>query len=67
MTAKEMFEKCGFVLKENSKLHIWYVYKGYIDIIFYKQRKCYVDDADKIDMQLHIAINKQCQELGWIE
>lgn len=67
MTAKEMFEQNDFQLKENSNERIWYEDMNCNSVVFYKKRKCYVDDVDKKDMKLHVAINIQCKELGWIE
>lgn len=67
MKAKEMFEQNDFELKENSNEFIWYEDINCNSVIFYKKRKCYADDVYKKDMKLHLAINKQCQELGWIE
>lgn len=67
MKAKEMFEKNDFEVKESSDERIWYEDMNCNSVIFYKKRKCYVDDVEKKDMQLHLAINMQCHELGWIE
>lgn len=47
MTAQEMFEENGFEVKGNSDERIWYEDMNCNSVIFYKKRKCYVDDVEK--------------------
>lgn len=77
MTAQEMFEAIGLVPFFETKYLI--VYENFpdnkkerIDVIFYlknKKIRAYYVENDKdvfIDMTLLKAINKQCEELGWL-
>ena len=77
MTAREMFEAIGFVPFFKTKDLIIYENfpdnkKERIDVIFYlknkKIRAYYVENDEDvfIDMTLLKAINKQCEELGWL-
>lgn len=75
MTAKEMFEKQGFSYRSTDDL-IEYLFKSinsrwYLKIIFDLKNKNYstieCDDCATIDMEIHKAIQKQLEELGWLE
>lgn len=78
MEAKEMFEAIGFVPFFKTKDLIIYENfpdneKERIDVVFYlkiKQIRVYYVENDEdvfIDMTLLKAINKQCEELGWLD
>lgn len=77
MTAREMFEAIGFVLFFKTKDLIIYENfpdneKERINVVFYlkiKQIRVYYVETDEdvfINMPLLKAINKQCEELGWL-
>lgn len=75
MTAKEMFEKLGY--QKNKRNGMFYlIYKKKIDgefcyVVFdIYDKTFYVEydyEAMNISMQELKAINKQCQELGWLD
>ena len=77
MTAREMFEAIGVVpfFKTNDLI----IYENFpdnekerINVVFYlkiKQIRVYYVETDEdvfINMPLLKAINKQCEELGWL-
>ena len=76
MSAKEMFEKIGYVEYKNSSM---FAVKSYINKNFIEEPIIYFDDVfgqkqickegkkGKLDIYLHElkAINKQVEELGW--
>lgn len=71
-TADEMFKKLGyeisnseFVEKLNTTTNT-VIDNGYIKIIFYNNETMSIDADDILNMQELQAINKKCQELGWI-
>ena len=77
MTAREMFEAIGFVPFCKTKDLIIYENfpdneKERINVVFYlkiKQIRVYYVETDEdvfINMPLLKAINKQCEELGWL-
>ena len=74
MTAKEMFEELGYQRNaENEKIIYLIETKGsfyYQEIIFNLVKKVIVIDGNflevAIESNLLKAINKQCEELGWI-
>lgn len=74
MTAQEMFEKLGYQRNvENEKIIYLIETKGsfyYQEIIFNLVQKVIVIDGNflevAIENNLLKAINKQCEELGWI-
>lgn len=74
MTAREMFEKLGYQRNvENEKIIYIIETKGsfyYQEIIFNLVKKIIVIDGNflevAIENNLLKAINKQCEELGWI-
>ena len=78
MEAKEMFEAIGFVPFFKTKDLIIYENfpdneKERINVVFYlkiKQIRVYYVENDEdvfVDMTLLKAINKQCEELGWLD
>ena len=81
MEAKEMFEKLGYEYKKDND-YIKYTLKKYIsnsyNILFYLDEKlicCYIsndspfspDEPYEIGINELQAINKQIEELGWLE
>lgn len=77
MTAREMFEAIEFVPFFKTKDLIIYENfpdneKERINVVFYlkiKQIRVYYVETDEdvfINMPLLKAINKQCEELGWL-
>lgn len=74
MTAKEMFEKLGYQRNAEKEEIIYLIEtKGsfyYQEIIFNLLQKVIVIDGNflevAIERDLLKAINKQCEELGWI-
>ena len=78
MSAKEMFEKLGYEYVETNNYieYIKYYYKHWIfkdyqKIIFFKSPIYDLDIFDRlgttINRDLLQAINKQVEELGWLE
>lgn len=80
MTAKEMFEELGFKLYIDNVIEKSYRIKhdenfsgndpfNWDYVSFDLKDKTYKVDSmiDGIDIKLHKAIHKQCDELGWIE
>lgn len=71
--ADEMFEKLGYevsnseFVEELNTTTNTVVDNGYIKIIFYNNKTMLIDADDILNMQELQAINKKCQELGWIE
>ena len=71
MTAQEMFEELGYKLTENNESKLEYTFKGFIDtvITFNIDEKIYwtstLGRASAISNNIHKAINKQCEGLGW--
>ena len=77
MSAKEMFENLGLEYKE-CKYHGEVVSISYVNkynystkIRFDLENKRYIayfgnDTAGNVDIDLHKAINKQIEELGWL-
>ena len=72
-TADEMFEELGYTVSKGTwEEHLntttnTVVDNGYIKIIFYNNKTISIDADDILNMQELQAINKKCQELGWIE
>ena len=67
MKAQEMFENLGWVKKHEMPTNITYVRGCYRTISFVSlANQRIVMASGNIDMVLLKAINKQCQELGWI-
>ena len=67
MTAQEMFEELGFTLKPGFMGYIWYEDGKGRFIYFEENTRMYYNHLIFVDTKIHKAINKQCQELGWIE
>ena len=80
MTAKEMFEKLGYIRQYKTDGCICYrksLINGAVrDVVFYDLKKQYfaIELFDKgtavqifITIELHLAITQQIKELGWIE
>ena len=72
LTAEEIFEKKGYhkrkFIEEDT---LWYTYSNdqssLGNIIFQNNiKRISISRKDYIDMELLLAINKQCEELGWI-
>ena len=72
-TATEMFEKLGFIKKIG---YIWQAgdyEKEYFSVTFWADEKTYsvnlggTDDIAEVTPQLHKAIHKQLEELGWLD
>lgn len=74
-SAKEMFEEQGFSYRSTNDV-IEYLFRAinsrwYLKINFDLKKKNYFaiecDDCATIDMDIHKAIHKQLEELGWLE
>lgn len=73
MSARELFEELGFKRTE-SDYSLIYRYMGTdfdraCEIYFYLECKEYEFTeytSDTVNMKLHRAITKQCEELGWL-
>ena len=68
MTAKEMFESLGWKQAEKEESEIKYE-RGFRSIYFMKwdEQTNVVTSSGHINMKVLKAINKQCEELGWLE
>lgn len=72
MTAKETFENLGFKKICDDANYIIYNFEGVFEIRFYKPQQNFSiyyerESYNTIDMEELQAINKQCEELGWIK
>ena len=72
-TATEMFEKLGFIKKYYCDgLYLDYE-KEYFSVSFRVDEKTYsinlagTDETAEVTPQLHKAIHKQLEELGWLD
>ena len=72
-TADKMFEKLGFKIDgQETKLEVEYINDDKKIIYFDKYRKVilsyneYDENTEELTLQDLQAINKKCQELGWI-
>ena len=72
-TATEMFEKLGFIKKYYwDGLYLYYE-KEYFSVSFSVDGKTYsinlggTDDIAEVTPQIHKAIHKQLEELGWLD
>lgn len=66
MTAKEIFEKLGYIEKEKYLTFVEYVNEdGDRHIWFNKNNETIEVPEDEFDVSLLKAINKQIEELGW--
>ena len=66
MNAKEMFEECGYIKIENANT-IEYSRSEEDYIYFEKEKKLIGIGFYKINVNTLEAINKQCEELGWMQ
>lgn len=72
-TATEMFEKLGFIKKYYRDCLSLYYEKEYFSVSFGVDKKTYsvnlngTDDIAEVTPQLHKAIHKQLEELGWLD
>ena len=67
MNAKELFDKLGYV-KSETNIHITYDSKYEEDYVeFNLLTESYNCGHYNVTMELHKAINKQLEELGWLE
>lgn len=66
MNAKEMFEECGYIKIENANT-IEYSRSEEDYIYFEKRAKLIGIGFYKINVNTLEAINKQCEELGWMQ
>ena len=82
MKAKEMFEKLGYEIDEQNNKEILYKMKWEISTTYYvsfylehKWLECFITSDSPfepsksfaIDLELLQAINKQIEELGWLD
>ena len=76
MTAKEMFEELGYKVEDEKYVVIikknmndWSVPELWEDIIFFVKLHKVVEFVDKITINAKTvkAINKQIEELGWLD
>lgn len=71
--ADKMFEELGYevsnseFVEELNTTTNTIVDNGYIKIIFYNNKTMSIDADDILNMQELQAINKKCQELGWLD
>jgi len=74
--ADKMFKELGYHLQnkpdDNEILLFYVIPKGVEYIIFYKDKTISTVCSDRdyiveINMKLLQALNKKCQELGWLE
>lgn len=66
MNAKEMFEECGYIKIENANT-IEFSRSEEDYIYFEKATKLIGIGFYKINVNTLEAINKQCEELGWMQ
>ena len=72
MSAKEMFEKLGYLKDKEPRFEALISYTKYCvdgccrlnDLVFYQQG--FNTDETFISLELLQAINKQVEELGWL-
>lgn len=74
-TAEEMFKELGYEKNEDIRTDLGcvyhirvkhYIYNEFPKIIFHNKFKSISIQKDYISIQELQAINKKCQELGWI-
>ena len=71
MRAKEMFEELGYKMICDDVNFIIYNFEGVFEIRFYKPQQdfsiyCSDETYNTIDINELQAINKQVEELGWL-
>lgn len=71
MTAKEMFEELGYRQIYNTVNYIIYDFETKFEIKFYRPHKNIEivgkEPYNTLDMEELQAINKQVEELGWLD
>lgn len=67
MGAKEMFESLGFRMILNNKDIIEYADDDYKLVVFYKNLKGFFCHNYPVTMPILKAINKQIEELRWLD
>lgn len=73
MSAKEMFEKLEYKQLDNNNYRIYYITSKGIPCgsrgleFIHKSKKAVPYNRVQIDMKLLQAINKQAEELGWLD
>ena len=73
LTAREMFEKLGYKQLDNNEYRIYYVTKKGVGCgsrgleFIHKYKKIVPYNRVQINMELLQAINKQVEELGWLD
>lgn len=65
MNADEMFEELGYEKIHDNKRRI--VYSNYLARIVFKIKDQWIDINMNLDILELQAINKKCQELGWLK
>ena len=71
-TADEMFEELGYKKENNSEVEIKYIKDENHIIRFWKNSQSIIKQSEdgwymSITMQELQAINKKCQEWGWVK
>ncbi len=68
MKAKELFEELDFKLDEDYDFVVWR-YNDFpkCDIYFFHQNNIEIDTEYGVSISLLKAINKQIEELGWLD
>ena len=72
MSAKKMFEKLGYKQVNNDINYLIYDLDGIFELKFYKPQqyieiKVIEDAYSTLDVEELQAINKQVEELGWLD
>ena len=72
MSAKEMFEKLGYKQVNNDINYLIYDLDGVFKLKFYKPQQdieieVIEDTYNTLDVEELQAINKQVEELGWLD
>ena len=69
MKAKDLFEELGFKLDRNYKDTIVWCKTDFpqCDIYFYDKDNIEIDTKYGVSVKLLEAINKQIEELGWLD
>lgn len=70
MSADEMFKKLGYVRTKTNEY--WIIYKNFRKDIDFNLKHKTIEvgakmESEEFDMQELQAINKKCQELGWLK
>lgn len=73
MNAEQMFKELGYELTKNNESKIEYTFKAFVDTVVsfdICERLYYVSSlgsATVISPNIHKAITKQMEELGWLD